>query len=108
MAEFYERLRELRQSAGLRQVDVAKRLDMTINNNPRSTCGTTCYGYYERGLREPNIEKIKKICVLFSCDANYLLGLTDDPWTIPNPKTLQDFSTDELLAELKRRWNAYE
>ena len=81
-------------------------LGMTINNNKRSSCSTTCYGYYERGMREPNITKIKTICEVLNCDANYLLGITDEP-KAPVQKSIQDFSTDELLAELKRRWNDY-
>lgn len=106
MADFAERLKELRLAAGLKQTDMALQLGMTINQNKRASCSTTCYGYYERGMREPNITKIKKICEVLNCDANYLLGITDTHEALVQT-SIQDFSTDELLAELKRRWDDY-
>ena len=38
--------------------------------------------YFEADQREPNLETINKLCKLFDCTSDYLLGLSDDSWPI--------------------------
>ena len=40
---------------------------------------TLAYQRYEYGDREPNFDKVIKLCNYFNVSADYLLGLSDDP-----------------------------
>lgn len=62
-----ERLKELRIEKGLRLVDVANAVGLTL----RAICN------YEAGTREPSIDILKKLCDLFDVSADYLIGRTD-------------------------------
>lgn len=63
--EFAARLKLARQAAGLKQSDIALALNSSI----------TRYSSYERGVTEPNIPTLIRICKLLNADANKLLGL---------------------------------
>jgi len=61
------RIKELRQEKGLSQTQLAKEIcvdQRTISN-------------YEKGITEPNIQTIKKLCEYFEVTAGYLLGFED-------------------------------
>ena len=63
------RLRELREEKEMTQAEVAKAIGVdarTISN-------------YEVGVREPDIQTIKKLCKFFDVTSDYLLGLSNDP-----------------------------
>ena len=62
---FCEILREVRRYSGLSQKDVAEKLEISA----------TCYAGYEQGYRQPDLNMLRKICVLFDVSADYLLGL---------------------------------
>lgn len=62
-----DRLKELRIEKGLRQVDVANAVGVTL----RAICN------YEAGTREPSLEMLVKLCRFFETDPNYLLGFSD-------------------------------
>ena len=62
-----DRLKELRVEKGLRQVDVANAVGVTL----RAICN------YEAGTREPSLEMLVKLCCFFETDPNYLLGFSD-------------------------------
>lgn len=62
-----DRLKELRIEKGLRQVDVANAVGVTL----RAICN------YETGAREPSLEMLVKLCHFFETDPNYLLGFSD-------------------------------
>lgn len=64
---FKDRLKELRIEKGLRQVDVANAVGVTL----RAICN------YEAGTREPSLEMLVKLCRFFETDPNYLLGFSD-------------------------------
>lgn len=64
-----ERLRELRKSKGMSQAAIAEGMGLTRNT----------YARYETGRREPGIEKLAALCVVFGCKADYLLGLSSAP-----------------------------
>ncbi len=52
-----------RKALGLTQQQVAERLKITRQG----------YLYYEKGTREPNIDTLKKLCVIFDCTLDELL-----------------------------------
>jgi len=66
---FAERLKRMRTQKGLSQVAVARHFGM-------SPVG---YGGWERGNSEPSIENLVKLCRLFGCSADSLVGLADMP-----------------------------
>ena len=63
--EFAARLKATRLAAGLKQSDIARVLHSTINR----------YSAYERGISEPNIPTLIRICKLIKADTNKLLDL---------------------------------
>lgn len=69
MATFSERLRDLREEAGLKQEDVAKELNIS----------TSAYGYYEQGRNEPSLDALYKLIQIFDASADYLIGASDNP-----------------------------
>lgn len=62
------RIKELRQDNDLRQIDVANKCNITQRK----------VSFIEKGVTEPNLEDIRKICTLFNVSADYLLGLPDN------------------------------
>lgn len=62
------RIKEERQLKGLSQKQLAEMVSTT-----QSTIGK-----YEREELQPNIDVITKLCEIFECSADYLLGLSDD------------------------------
>lgn len=64
MSIFSERLKLLREKAGLTQKEVASMLDMTQSS----------YSKYEYGTREPNIENILRLSKIFNVTTDFLLG----------------------------------
>ena len=62
-----DKLRELRLEKGLRQIDVANAMGLTL----RAICN------YEAGTREPSLDMLIKLCKFFDTTPNYLLGFSD-------------------------------
>jgi len=62
-----DKLKELREEKGLSQTKLGEALGVD----------QTTISQYERGVREPNIQTIKKICDFFGVSADYLLGRTE-------------------------------
>lgn len=58
------RLRELRKSENLKQVDIANKLKVS----------QTCYTNYENGNREPSIETLCKLADIYHVSLDYLVG----------------------------------
>ncbi len=65
--KFNERLRQLRQQSSLMQKDIAKTLGIS----------TITLRQYEQGTREPNIEKILQLAIIFNVSLDELLCLED-------------------------------
>ena len=66
---FGERLRELRQKAGLQQSELGEKIGLSSNG----------VGMMERGHRGTTIEKLVLLAEYFHVSTDYLLGITDDP-----------------------------
>lgn len=64
-----ERLRTLRQNNGLRQEDVARKLDVSPST----------IAMYERDQRDPDTETLARLAALFDCSSDYLLGRVNEP-----------------------------
>jgi transcriptional regulator with XRE-family HTH domain len=63
------RVKELRESKKVKQIDLAKMLNVsqgTLSN-------------WERGVHDPDNDVLAKIADFFSVTTDYLLGLTDTP-----------------------------
>lgn len=57
------RLKELRQNKGVTQKEVAMKLNCTID----------CYSKYERGLRSPDIDRLKSLSKYFGVSIDYMV-----------------------------------
>lgn len=65
--QFNKRLKDIRIEKGMTQKNVFTILGISQNG----------YASWEQGRTEPNIEMIKKLCEIFDCSADYLLGLSE-------------------------------
>lgn len=64
---FYERIKELRNSLGINQVQFGNKLHVTKQ----------CVSNWENGNIQPSIDMLIKIATTFSVSTDYLLGLSD-------------------------------
>lgn len=62
---FSERIKELRRSLGINQVEFGRRLHVTKQ----------CVSNWENGNIQPSIDMLIKIATAFSVSTDYLLGL---------------------------------
>lgn len=63
------RIKELRAREGLKQADLAKLLNITAN----------AVSNYEVGIRDIDSGTICRLCDIFDCTADYLLGRSSRP-----------------------------
>jgi transcriptional regulator with XRE-family HTH domain len=68
--KFSERLKTLRENHNMSQRKLSEVLGM----------GSTVVYFYESGKKLPSIEVLLKLSQYFNVSADYLLGLTDDPF----------------------------
>ena len=66
---FYERIKELRNSLGINQVEFGKRINVSKQ----------CVSNWENGYIQPSIDILVRIATTFSISTDYLLGLNDKP-----------------------------
>ena len=100
MADFKNRLKELRVDKGITQKQMAEYLGMVEQ----------AYQMYEYGKREPNHETTMKLADLFEVSVDYLLGRVNFWYNKEGRitvKVLPDIlglgTTDEELAEIERK-----
>lgn len=89
METLKDRLILARKSKNMKQKDVATMLNIT----------RSCYANYEQGLREPEIDTLKKLCLIFDISADYLIGLEDErqkSLTINNNFNTNNFSHNDI------------
>ena len=60
-------LKKYRELAGMTQYQMAAKLHL----------GETTYGNYERGVREPDIDTLKRICDYFHVSMDVMVGVDD-------------------------------
>ena len=64
---FCERIKELRKSLGINQIEFGNKLSVTKQ----------CISNWENGNIQPSIDMLIKICETFSVSSDYLLGLSE-------------------------------
>lgn len=79
MANFGERLRELRKATGLTQKALSGMLDL----------GESTISMYEMEKREPDFETLEMLADFFNVDINYMLGHTESTTLLPSSKTIE-------------------
>lgn len=90
MANFRDRMKQLRKERGLSQEELAKRLKVS----------RSCVGNYEQGTREPSYKDLMDMCTIFNVDIDYMLGNTD----IPRGAIAQSLSpVEEVLIDVYRK-----
>lgn len=62
-----EKIRNTREDMELSQNDMAKLIPMNQSN----------YSKIERGIQEPSIEQLRRICQILKLDPRYLLGIEE-------------------------------
>lgn len=62
---FNEQIKLYRQSLGLTQTDIARKIGVSRQ----------AYQHYEQGDREPTFDTLKKLCIIFDCTADELLEI---------------------------------
>lgn len=65
---FYERIKELRNSLGINQIEFGKKLGVTKQ----------CVSNWENGSIQPSVDMLIKICKVFSISSDYLIGLNSE------------------------------
>ncbi len=83
MATLQNRLKQLREEAGLKQKDIAPKLNIS----------TSAYGFYEQNKRTPDANMLVDLAKIFDVSLDYLMGLSDDKKTDGNSFSLEH-STD--------------
>lgn len=84
---FGERLKNLRESEGLKQTELAEKLNLT----------SAALSQYEKGVREPNSEMLKKIADYFDVSTDFLLGRINER-NINKEKAKLDSSIKTIAA----------
>ncbi|MBC1473207.1 helix-turn-helix transcriptional regulator [Listeria grandensis] len=69
MSKLKNRLTILREQKGWSKVETARRLGLNA---------TSTYGNWEYGIREPDIEMLRHISMVFDVSVDYLIGQKDD------------------------------
>jgi transcriptional regulator with XRE-family HTH domain len=87
---FGKRLREMRKKRGMRLQEMADKLGVA-----KST-----YAGYESGYRQPDLQVLAQTAEILKTSADYLLGLTDNPYPKEPTRNLK-----ELLKENDLHWD---
>lgn len=93
MSEFSERLKELRKTRKINQVNLGKYLNF----------GYTAIANYESGRNEPSFDTLIRLAQYFGVTVDYLLGLSDYP---QNEKEISE--EEEILLFVFRRLDSNE
>ena len=86
-----ERILSLRKDNGLNQQQLAELIGVSKDSIRN----------WEHSRNEPTKDYAKKLGKVFKCSYNYILCIEDEETVVP--KTLADYTTQELLAEIERR-----
>ena len=80
MMDFGKKIRDRREDLDYSQKDMAAMIPMTQSN----------YSKIERGVQEPSMEQLRRICQILQLDPRYLLELDDfEGVTAQDIKTLR-------------------
>lgn len=82
-----QRIRSLRESAGLSQKEFAQKLDISTGR----------LSNWELGINRPNADMIKTICKELGISANDLLGLSTAPTPMPSKREIEMLEKYRIL-----------
>ena len=85
-----ELIRKYRMDKGMKQVELAEKTGIVVSTIRQ----------YELGFRKPKIDRIKEIADALGVPFDCLLEFDTEKC---KEKTLADFTTEEILEEMKRR-----
>jgi transcriptional regulator with XRE-family HTH domain len=97
MAEFKDRLKELRLANGMSQQELAGKLKV----HPMTISG------YERGVRRPDFEILDKLADKLNADMDYLLGASETNNGYPRHVIEASLPKHVLTREAEKRAQAY-
>lgn len=93
---FSERIRALRQSLGVNQIEFGDRLHVTKQ----------CISNWENGNIMPSVDMLIRIAERFSVSTDWLLGLNSHPsLDVSNLTDEQIFHIQALVNDLKQKTN---
>ena len=108
MAEFKDRLKQLRKEKGLTQQELGIHFEvsgvaiMRYEKGQRSpTLSYRSVRRYENGETDSNGASIISLADFFNVTTDYLLGVSDE--RVPVKNHLSKFTTDELIGEILKR-----
>ena len=84
-----KRIKEMRKRAGMTQAQLAELLGVTLR----------AVQYWEAGKTVPTIEMLKRISEVCNCTQSWI----EDDESGLKTEMLRNFTTDELLEEIRRR-----
>ncbi len=64
----YKRIRELREDKDIKQIEIAKYLNMSQNG----------YSQCETGVNKFSIDMLEKLAIFYGTSVDYLIGLTNE------------------------------
>ena len=78
---FGEKIRNAREDMDLSQREIAERIPMNQSN----------YSKIERGVQEPSMEQLRRICQILRLDPRFLLGIDEfETISVEDIKLLKD------------------
>lgn len=86
---FGEKIKNAREDMDMSQTEVAELIPMNQSN----------YSKIERGIQEPNLMQLKRICEILKLDPAYLLELENSDYI--------DTQDKEMLSDIKFLINKY-
>lgn len=78
--DFGTKIRNSREDMDFSQKDMSDMIPMNQSN----------YSKIERGLQEPNLEQLRRICQILNLDPNYLLDLNKEDISAKDKQMLND------------------
>lgn len=87
--KFHEKIRNAREDMDLSQKEVADMIPMNQSN----------YSKIERGVQEPNIDQLRRICQILRVDPRFLLDL---------PEFKNQESANNILLDLQKIVEKYQ
>lgn len=88
-----QRLKELRQSRNLKQIDICRKLKF----------GKSAYSSYETGLSLPPVDKLNDLAEFYNVTTDYILGNTDFAISPSEMNFVNDI--DLTNVELMKKYN---
>ncbi len=94
---FSDRIKELRVSLGINQVEFGKMI----------TVSKQCVSNWENGNIQPSIDLLVRIAETFSVSTDYLLGLNDKPTiNVDGLTEMQILHIRNIIDDLRQKNNA--